>query len=81
MYWYTRFYLLGIFVSSSSNPTSHTASAIREYFQIPFNCCRDCFTVIQLEARWWNPPRVSPMRGVTTYVSEPKIGIACTTYM
>ena len=60
-------------------PTPPIAYSNRWYYHIPLACCQVCFPMIRLMTWWWKPPRDSPIRGVTTHVSESKIMMTCTT--
>ena len=72
-------YKLFMFIPPPIRYTSLTPPGGGGEYQPPSGILRGCLSVSRRDNLWWNPPRVLPMWGVTTHVSNLKRGNDCMT--
>ena len=66
-----------MYISISSNSAPLIISSNGGYCHLPSNSYHGCFPIIHHATRWWNPPWVLLIWGVTTHVYDPKNRISC----
>ena len=71
MYWMMVFFQIRIYLSTSSIPNATISSSIGGQSHRPSMSLFGCIPGLQQSTLWWNLPRLLPVLGFITQVSEP----------